>query len=480
MAEFARYTVEKFSVARARRAVVLPPGRQPRARARRPSGCASCIAGRAGASRGASRAGSSTRTNASGCGRSSTATRPGRLPRPDRRPGQGRPGAARRRPAARPRAAPGSSASTPSPASGPTTAGSAPSSPTGARSRPTSSSAPPGIWGPRDRGDGRDDRRRSSRSPTSTCGRRRCPSWPRSPSRPSARTTTPSSALQDRDLYFREHVDRLGVGGYGHGRCRSTRRRSCRPPRRRSCRRCSSSRPDDFAESWAWAQELMPALARRRDRRGHQRHLLVHAGRRPADGRVAATSRGFWLAEAVWVTHAAGVAPGDGRVARRRRRRATDLHECDINRFEAAPAGARVHPRPGRPELRRGLRHHPPAPADGGAAAAAHLAVLRARAGARGVLPRRAAAGSGRTGTRRTRRSLGRYDDRSRPRRLGRALLVPDRRRRGARDARRRRAVRHDLAQAARGRAGPVPLAFLDAADDQPPRPAGRARSSTP
>src|SRR6185312_5740942 len=47
------------------------------------------------------------------------------------------------------------------------------------------------------------------------------------------------------------------------------------------------------------------------------------------------TLRGFWTAEAVWVTHSAGVARAmaewlvDGRPA-------TDLHECDLNRFHPA------------------------------------------------------------------------------------------------------------------------------------------------
>lgn len=45
--------------------------------------------------------------------------------------------------------------------------------------------------------------------------------------------------------------------------------------------------------------------------------------------------RGFWLAEAVWVTHSAGVAKAvaewmvDGRAS-------LDLHECDLTRFEDA------------------------------------------------------------------------------------------------------------------------------------------------
>ena len=80
----------------------------------------------------------------------------------------------------------------------------------------------------------------------------------------------------------------------------------------------------------------------------------------------------------------------------------TDVHECDIARFEPhqlAPAYVRER---GMPELRRGLRHPPPAPADGVAPAAADEPVPRPRGGARARASSKAAAGSGRTGTRRT------------------------------------------------------------------------------
>ena len=187
--------------------------------------------------------------------------------------------------------------------------------------------------------------------------------------------------------------------------------------------------------------------------------------------------RGFWLAEAVWVTHSAGVAKAmaewlvDGAPA-------VDVHECDIDRFEPhqlAPAYVRER---GRPELHRGLRHPPPAPADGVAAAAADEPVPRPRGRPRRPLPRgkRLGAAALVRGERRAARPV--RGPHPGTRRLGLALLVADRRRRGAGHARRRRALRHDVAQAARGHR-PGRAGLPRRADDQPPRPAGRPPSST-
>ena len=111
----------EVQLARARRAVVLPPGRRPRGRAHPRTAPRPAAAPRAGARRGASRAACSTPT------RCLTAWplldrdgRPGRLSRPDRRPRQGRPGVRGAGPPRDRGAASGSSASRRSPTSAPT------------------------------------------------------------------------------------------------------------------------------------------------------------------------------------------------------------------------------------------------------------------------------------------------------------------------------------------------------------------------
>ena len=127
-----------------------------------------------------------------------------------------------------------------------------------------------------------------------------------------------------------------------------------------------------------------------------------------------------------------------------------DLHECDVNRFEPHQLAPRVRPHPRLPELRRGLRH--PAPAAADRRTCARCAPARSTRASASSAPCswRRPAGSARSGTRPT---PGCVDGRDipQPERLGRAVLVADRRRRGAGDPRGRRDVRHDRAEAARG-----------------------------
>jgi len=134
---------------------------------------------------------------------------------------------------------------------------------------------------------------------------------------------------QDRDLYFREHVDRIGIGSYAH-----------RPmPVDLDGLTPGGVMPsmlpfteEDFAPSWQDARELLPSLSRTKVEEGFNGIFSFTPDGFPLMGE-APELRGFWVAEAVWVTHSAGVAAAmaewlvDGRPA-------TDVHECDVNRFE--------------------------------------------------------------------------------------------------------------------------------------------------
>ncbi|NGO09608.1 FAD-dependent oxidoreductase [Streptomyces sp. HC44] len=146
----------------------------------------------------------------------------------------------------------------------------------------------------------------------------------------------PILRFQDRDLYFREHTDRIGIGSYAH-----------KPlpvdpfailpydEARANAMEMPSSYPfteDDWAPSWDDCRLLIPALRETEVEEGFNGVFSFTPDGMPVLGESLAL-RGFWLAEAVWVTHSAGVAKAvaewmvDGRPS-------LDLHECDLTRFE--------------------------------------------------------------------------------------------------------------------------------------------------
>ncbi|MCW7983809.1 sarcosine dehydrogenase [Streptomyces platensis subsp. clarensis] len=151
---------------------------------------------------------------------------------------------------------------------------------------------------------------------------------------PRTEASKPILRFQDRDLYFREHTDRIGIGSYAH-----------RPmpvdpftvAAFDDAPVMPSSLPfteDDFAPSWQDSVGLLPALGSSKVAEGFNGVFSFTPDGMPVLGE-SRELRGFWLAEAVWVTHSAGVARAvaewmtDGRPA-------TDIHECDLYRFEDA------------------------------------------------------------------------------------------------------------------------------------------------
>jgi dimethylglycine oxidase len=137
---------------------------------------------------------------------------------------------------------------------------------------------------------------------------------------------------QDRDLYFREHVDRMGVGAYGHRPMPVDPWSIVSPAEAPVMPSVLEFTPDDFAESWAWVTELMPALVETSIQEGINGIFSFTPDGLPLMGESREVD-GFWVAEAVWVTHSAGVARAmaewlvDGQPR-------SDVHECDVNRFE--------------------------------------------------------------------------------------------------------------------------------------------------
>ncbi|WP_407685622.1 GcvT family protein [Mycobacterium sp. HUMS_1102779] len=177
---------------------------------------------------------------------------------------------------------------------------------------------------------------------------------------------------QDGDLYFREHVDRLGIGYYGH---------QPMPVDMSTLLVDTAGEPmpsmlpfteEDFAPAWRDSVRLLPALGDTKVEAGFNGIFSFT----PDGFSLLGEHRdlgGFWVAEAVWVTHSAGVARAvaewivDGAPS-------LDVHESDLYRFEQFARSPRfieqtcaqafvevydiVHPHQHRAEL-RGLRTSP-------------------------------------------------------------------------------------------------------------------------
>ena len=139
---------------------------------------------------------------------------------------------------------------------------------------------------------------------------------------------------QDQDVYFREHVDRLGIGSYAH-RPMPVNLRDLVEPADVSGSEMPSMLPftdEDFAPAWEQCKLLLPCLEKAKIDNGFNGVFSFTPDGGPLIGESSDLA-GFWIAEAVWVTHSAGVARAvaqllvDGRSD-------TDLHDCDVHRFE--------------------------------------------------------------------------------------------------------------------------------------------------
>ncbi|BAS12457.1 sarcosine dehydrogenase, mitochondrial [Arthrobacter sp. Hiyo8] len=141
---------------------------------------------------------------------------------------------------------------------------------------------------------------------------------------------------QDQDLYYREHGDRYGIGSYAHR------------PMPVDVEELGSYAPDsisehnmpsrldftleDFLPAWEATKQLLPALAESDIEDGFNGIFSFT----PDGGPLVGESKeldGFFVAEAVWVTHSAGVARAVAELLTTGKSR-IDLGECDIHRFE--------------------------------------------------------------------------------------------------------------------------------------------------
>ncbi|WP_139007297.1 GcvT family protein [Arthrobacter crystallopoietes] len=141
---------------------------------------------------------------------------------------------------------------------------------------------------------------------------------------------------QDKDLYYREHGERIGIGSYAHRpmpvdlnelpQVRADQMSEHRMPSRLEFTEA------DFLPSWQDSKELLPALRGAEIEDGFNGIFSFTPDGGPLIGESPEVE-GFYLAEAVWVTHSAGVAKAVAELLVEGQS-STPLHECEATRFE--------------------------------------------------------------------------------------------------------------------------------------------------
>ncbi|WP_369394924.1 FAD-dependent oxidoreductase [Streptomyces sp. CG1] len=138
---------------------------------------------------------------------------------------------------------------------------------------------------------------------------------------------------QDADLYYRDRYDGLGIGYYGHRPMPVSADDILSVGEAEQMPSVLKFTEDDFADAWTETQSLLPVTREAKVEEGINGLFSFTTDGYPLLG-ASPDVRGFWVAEAVWVTHSAGVGRAvaewlvDGHCS------SFDLHECDVNRFE--------------------------------------------------------------------------------------------------------------------------------------------------
>ncbi|MFE9021255.1 FAD-dependent oxidoreductase [Streptomyces sp. NPDC007808] len=138
---------------------------------------------------------------------------------------------------------------------------------------------------------------------------------------------------QDADLYYRDRFDAIGIGSYGHRPMPISADDILSVDEADQMPSVLEFTEEDFADAWTETQALLPATREAKVEEGINGLFSFTTDNFPLLGE-SPDVRGFWVAEAVWVTHSAGVGRAmaewlvDGHCS------SFDLHECDVNRFE--------------------------------------------------------------------------------------------------------------------------------------------------
>ncbi|TQJ68933.1 glycine cleavage system aminomethyltransferase T [Arthrobacter sp. SLBN-100] len=146
----------------------------------------------------------------------------------------------------------------------------------------------------------------------------------------------PILRYQDKDLYYREWGDRIGIGSYAHRPMPVDMSALPKVSAEEMSDHRMPSRLDftleDFLPAWEDSQDLLPALRSSAIEDGFNGIFSFTPDGGPLMGE-APDLEGLFVAEAVWVTHSAGVAKAMAELLVEGRSR-TDLHGCELTRFE--------------------------------------------------------------------------------------------------------------------------------------------------
>ncbi|MFD1210700.1 FAD-dependent oxidoreductase [Arthrobacter sp. GCM10027362] len=138
----------------------------------------------------------------------------------------------------------------------------------------------------------------------------------------------------DGGVYYRERFDRLDIGSFEHRPIPVHYSELLPVDEAEVMPSQLPFTPEDFEGAWKETNRLFPETANISIAQGMNGVFAFTADDFPLIGQ-APEVEGFWVAEAVWVTHSAGVAKAVAECLTHGYSSSFDLHECDLNRFEA-------------------------------------------------------------------------------------------------------------------------------------------------
>jgi glycine cleavage system aminomethyltransferase T/glycine/D-amino acid oxidase-like deaminating enzyme len=148
-----------------------------------------------------------------------------------------------------------------------------------------------------------------------------------------AEAVRPILRHQDADLYYRDRFDTIGIGFYGHRPMPVDAYDILSVDAAEVMPSVQPFTEEDFADAWTESQRLLPALSDAKIEEAINGLFSFTVDDMPLLGESPAV-KGFWVAEAVWVTHSAGVGRAMAEWLVNGYCESYDLHECDVNRFE--------------------------------------------------------------------------------------------------------------------------------------------------